>query len=154
LPDLRYRNFLKGLWISTLLILVLNVAQGWSGGWSAFFLDWPGANVSNSFLMFTAKLALYHEKMGFAMGALSILIIIFAFLARSNLYIRVFAILGFVTIVLAAWGGILYVESGLQDRLSLGQMSDAFIGAFAFYFLLLFLLNRTPRFPWDRNKSR
>ena len=140
LTDLN-KVFLKGLWIATILILVLDVAQGWSGGWSAFFLDWPGADVTNYFLMFTAKLALYHHKMGFAIGALSILIIIFAFLAKSNLYVRVFAVLGFVTTFLAALGGILYVESGLQDRLSLGQMSDAFIGAFAFYFLLLFLLN-------------
>jgi hypothetical protein len=141
------------LWISTIVVVILIAAQGWTGNWTVFYLLWPGSNVSSTFMLVTAKMAIYHERVGFAIGAISILIIIFAFLSKSNLYVRVFAILGFGITVLAVMGGFMFVNSSLQDRLSLGQMADSFLGVFAAYFLMLFFLNKTPRFPWSRGKA-
>jgi hypothetical protein len=143
----------NALWISTILVLVLIAAQGWTGQWTVFYVVWPGSNAGNTMVMTTAHMATYHMKMGFAIGAISILIFIFAFLSKSSLYARILAIIALALIALAATGGYLYVRSGLQDRLSLGQMADSFLGAFAAYFLLLFFLNRTPRFPWSRPRA-
>jgi hypothetical protein len=143
----------KGLWISAILVIVLIIAQGWTGNWSVFYLLWPGSNVTSMFLQITAQMAVYHMRMGFAIGAISVLILIFSFLAKSNLYVRILAILGFVITVLAVIGGFLFVTSSLQDRLSLGQMADSFLGVLAADFLILFFLNKVPRFPWNRNKE-
>jgi hypothetical protein len=148
----REKTYMKLLWISTILVLVICALQGWSGGWSTFYLVWPGSEVSTSFQFFTAKLAMYHMKMGYAIGIISVLIVIFAFLSKSNLYIRIFSILGLVVTAVAALGGYLFVTTYFADRLALGQMADASIGAFALYFILLFLLNRTPRFLLSRKK--
>ena len=142
----------RSLWISAIIVLVLDAVQGWSGDWAAFFRG-PGGNLSHTFMLVVTKLTIYHKTMGFVIGAISILIIIFAFLARSSRYVRVFAILGFAITVSAAMGGFLYVTSRFQDRLALGQMADSFIGAFAAYFLILFFLNKTPKFPWSRGKA-
>jgi hypothetical protein len=142
-----------GLWVSTIVILLLVAVQGWSGGWSAFYLIWPGSNVGATFLHIVAWLAAYHRKLGFAIGGISILIIIFAFLSKTNIYVRILTILGLAVTVSAALGGYLYVHSSLQDRLSLGQMADSFIAVFAVYFLQLFFMNKTPRFPWSRAKA-
>lgn len=151
---MRQRVGKVGLWISTILILIVMAVQGWSGGWSAFYLVWPGYNPGNTFLLFVARLALYHMRMGFfTIGALSVLIIIFAFLARSSIYVRIFAIVGLLLVALAAYGGLRFVTSSLQDRLSLGQMADSFIGVFAAYFLQFFFMNKTPVFPWDHARA-
>lgn len=147
------KTSMKLLWISTILVLVLIALQDWSGGWATFYLVWPGSEVSSAFQFFTAKLAIYHMKMGYAIGLVSVLIVIFAFLAKSNLYIRIFSILGLVVTAVAALGGYLYVTTYFKDRLALGQMADASIGAFALYFVSLFLMNRTPRFPWSRKNA-
>jgi hypothetical protein len=150
---MQHRGCKWGLWISTIVILVLFTAQGWTGNWATFYLLWPGSNVSDMFLQVTANLAVYHMKMGYAIGAVSILIIIFDFLAKSNIYVKVFSILGLIITAVAALGGYLFVSSSFEDRLSLGQMADAFIGAFIAYFLMLFFMNKVPRFPWSRAKS-
>ena len=141
-----------GLWISTIVILVLAAVQGWTGDWSVFFRAWPGSNVSQTFMMVVAKMVIYHKTMGFAIGGISVLVVIFAFLSKTNSYVRVFTILGFAVTFSAAMGGFLYVTSRFHDRLALGQMADSLIGVFAAYFLMLFFLNRIPRFPWSREK--
>jgi hypothetical protein len=136
-----------GLWVSTIVILALLAAQGISGNWSAFYLAWPGSNLSEMLIQITARLAAYHVKMGIAIGVITVVIIIFAFLAKSSLYVRVFAILGLVVTASAIMGAFLFVGSGLMDRLSLGQMADSFVGAFAAYFLLLLFASRLPKLP-------
>jgi hypothetical protein len=143
---------LRGLLISAIVYLVLCAAQGWSGNWSVFYFVWPGSDTSAGFTRFVVDLTNYHLKMGFAIGAVSILIIIFAFLGKTNIYVRIFAILGLVVTVTAAVGGYLYVHSAFVDRLALGQMADAFIGALAAYFLMLLFLYKTPNFPWSRKR--
>jgi hypothetical protein len=145
--------FHVSIWIATFTILVLITLQGWTGGWSVFYLVWPGSNVSATIVQVTASLAAYHVHMGFGIGVVSILVILLAFLAKSSVYVRLFSILGFGIVVLAALGGFNFVTTAFADRLSLGQMADAFIGAYIAYFLQLFFLNKTPRFPWVHPKT-
>jgi hypothetical protein len=143
----------RGLWIATISILAILSVQGLSGNWITFFLVWPGgpqAGLGLPFALAMAGLAQYHIVMGLTMGVLSIVIVVFAFMHKSSVYVRVFSVLGLVITASAAIGGILYVTSGFQDRWSLGQMADSFVGAYAAYFLQFFFMNRTPRFPWDR----
>ena len=144
------RIFSTTLWVSTLAILVLLSVQAFSGNWTTYFLILPGApaNLTQSFIGALVKLAIYHKITGFVIGGISILILIFAFIRRSSIYVRIFAVLGFIITVSAGIGGFLFVKSGFQDRWALGQMTDSFVGAYAAYFLQLFFMNKTPRFPW------
>jgi hypothetical protein len=144
------RNFSMALWVLTLAILVVMSIQAVSGNWITFFLILPGgpSNLSQSFIMALAKLAIYHKVAGFMVGGISFLILIFAFIRRSSIYVRIFAVLGFIITVIAGIGGFLFVKSGFQDRWALGQMADGFVGAYAVYFLQLFFMNRTPKFTW------
>jgi hypothetical protein len=143
------RNLSIALWISTIAILVFIMLQGFSGNWTTYFLILPGApTLSQGFVLGLTNLAMFHKIMGFVTGFVSILVMVFAFISRSTVFVRAFAVVGFVIVALAAMGGFLFVISGFQDRWALGQMADAFVGAFAAYFLQLFLMNKTPRFHW------
>ena len=147
--------FSKALWISTLVMLVVLTLQAFSGNWVTFFLILPGApaNLSQTFIGAMSRLAEYHVVAGFIIGLISILVLIFTFMHRSSIYVRIFAILGLIITASAGMGGFLFVKSGFQDRWPLGQMADSFIGAYAAYFLQLFFMNKTPRFPWASQGS-
>jgi hypothetical protein len=146
--------YLWGLWISTILALLIAALQVLSGHWVSFFLLWPGGpSLGIIFIRGLMALAIYHRIAGFAIGGLSILILLFAFFSRSSIWVRSFAIMGLVMTALAASGGILYITSSLMDRLSLGQMADAAIGVFGAYFIQLFFMNKTPRLPWQQAKA-
>lgn len=147
----------KGLWISTIAILVIMSVQGLSGNWITFFFVWPGgpgSQVGPAFLRAMAGLAQYHSIMGFVLGGTSVLILVLAFINRATVYVRIFAVLGFLITASAAMGGVLYVNSAFQDRWRLGQMADSFVGAYAAYLLQLCFMNRTPRFPWSLPKGK
>lgn len=148
-------NFFQwALWISTILIILIGGLQGLSGNWITFFLVWPGGpDFGQAFTQFLAALSAYHIGMGFVVGALSVLIIIFAFLAKSGLYVKILSFIGLIMTALAAAGGVLYVNSAFQDRMGLGQMADAFVGMIGIYLIQLFFMNRTPVFPWNRAKK-
>jgi hypothetical protein len=144
------RIFSTALWVSTLAILVLLSVQAFSGNWITYFLILPGApaNLTQNFINSMAQLAIYHRIAGFVIGGISVLVLIFAFIGRSSIYVRIFAVLGFIITVSAGIGGYLFVKSAYQDRWALGQMADSFVGVYAAYFLQLFFMNKTPRFPW------
>jgi hypothetical protein len=143
------RNFSMVLWVSTIVTLALMTVQGFSGQWVTYFLILPGGPaLSQGFIEAMVKLATLHKIVGFLVGLVSILVLIFAFLRRSSIYVRIFAVLGFIITASAGMGGYLFVKSGFQDRWSLGQMADSFVGAYAAYFLQLFFMNKTPVFPW------
>ena len=137
-----------GLWISTILVLLLAAVQGVSGNWTVFYLLWPGYNAGDIFLRVVVWLSIFHIKLGFAIGAVSILIIIFAFLSKSNWWVRIFSVVGLGVTFSAAMGGYLFVTTGFEDRLSLGQMADSSIAVLAAYFLMLFFMNKAPSWPW------
>ena len=141
---------LRSLWISTLAVLVLMSVQAWSGNWITFFLILQGgpADLSAQFLKAMAGLSVYHAIMGFVIGIGSIIVLISAFISKSSIYVRIFAILGLILTASAAMGGILFVQSGYEDRWPLGQMADSFVGAYAAYLLQLFFMNRTPNLLW------
>jgi hypothetical protein len=148
-------NLSIALWVSTIVMLVLVTLQGFSGNWLSFFLILPGgtSTFGADFIPILVKLGYYHRYTGFAITLISILVIVFAFLKKSSVYVRVFAVLGFVLTVVAAYGGYLFFTSQYQDRLALGQMADAFVGAYAAYFLQLFFMNRTPAFRFSSKGS-
>ncbi|MGA2159266.1 MAG: hypothetical protein WB588_02865 [Dehalococcoidia bacterium] len=144
------KGSLRALWISTLAVLVLMSIQAWSGNWITFFLILPGgpSDLSTQVLKAMAGLSVYHAIMGFLLGVGSIIVLIFAFIYKSSIYVRIFAILGLILTASAAMGGILFQQSGYQDRWPLGQMADSFVGSYAAYLLQLFFMNRTPNLPW------
>jgi hypothetical protein len=139
----------RWLWIATIVLVVLIAVQGLSGNWVTLFLALPGAtDLAAAFIEAMAGLSVFHAWMGFTIGIFSILVLVLAFLAKSSVYVRVFAVIGVVLAASAILGGYLFFSSGYQDRWALGQMADSFVGAFAAFLLQLFFMNRTPRFPW------
>jgi hypothetical protein len=143
-----------GLWISTIIIVLLAALQALSGHWIIYFFLWAGGpDYGNAFVRAMASLASYHRMAGFTVGALSIVVLFFAFASKPNRWVRIFAVLGFIMTALAASGGILYVTSGFGDRMALGRMADAFVGVFGAYFIQLFFMNGIPRIPW-RNRLK
>jgi hypothetical protein len=146
--------FTYSLWVTTLAIVILSSIQVLSGNWVTYFFLFPGGpNYGERFMRAMMDLGTYHKIMGFVIGALSIAIPPLAFLARANNYAKVLSLLGLVVTILAAIGGVAYVNSGFGDRLGLGQMADAAVGVFVAYFLQLFFMNQVPRFPWNRAKT-
>jgi hypothetical protein len=143
----------RSLWILTIAFVLVTALQGISGNWITFFLVWPGGNFGNTFVMAMVKLSSYHRIAGFFEAGISILILFFAFLSKSSIYVRAFAVLGLIMMALAATGGILYVTSDYQDRMALGQMADASVGVVGTYLIQLFFMNKTPRFPWNRQEA-
>jgi hypothetical protein len=144
-----------GLWISTIIIVLLAALQGLSGHWAVFFNFWGGGPaLSSGVARFIVWLGSYHREAGFAVGGLSVVVLVFSFLTKSSIYVRALAVLGFALTVLTAEGGYKYVTSGFQDRWSLGQMADAFVGVFGVYFIQLFFMNKTPRFPWSKQPAK
>ncbi len=143
-----------GLWISTIAVVLIAAIQGLSGHWLVFYLFWPGGPTLGSRLsQFVVWLGSYHRAAGFAVGALSLLVLFFSFVAKSSIYVRALAILGLALTVVTAAGGYLYVTSGYQDRWSLGQMADAFVGVLGIYLIQLIFMNKTPRFPWSKARA-
>ncbi len=138
-----------GLWVSTIITLLIAALQGLSGNWITFFLFLPGApNYGQTFLAAMVKLSSYHRAAGFAICGLAVITLLFAFNSKQNLLVRIFAVVGLVLTILAAVGGILYVASETADRMSLGQMADSFIGVFAAYFIQMIFMIKTPKFHW------
>jgi hypothetical protein len=85
------------------------------------------------------KVALAHAVLGSLLTLLSILTLVLS--RGSKIWsVQIFGTLGFLSLVLAATGGILFTLSGFEnDDYSLAMASN-FILAFIFYFLELYLL--------------
>ena len=142
------------MWIATIAVTLLAALQALSGHWVIFFLLWPGGpNYGSAFAQAMVTLGSYHRIAGFIVGGFSIVILFFAFFSKSSIYVRIFAVVAFIMTALAASGGFLYVRSGYLDRMSLGQMADAFVGVFGAYLIQFFFMNKTPRFPWSRARA-
>jgi hypothetical protein len=147
-----YQN---GLWVATIAVLIVAAIQGFSGHWVTFFLIWPGsASYGHALIQAMSDLANYHKGAGVAVAVLSLVSLIFAFGARPNIYVRIFALVGFALTVVTVIGAYKYVTSGFQDRWSLGQMADGFVGVFAAYFIQLLLMLKTPEFLLNLGKAR
>lgn len=146
-------TFLWGLWVCTGAILVTSAYQALSGHWISFFLFWPGFESLQKYASLLDTLASLHKVLGLVTALLSIPVLVFAFFSKSKALVRIFAVVGFAMVLLAALGGYRYVTSAFKDRWSLGQMADAFVGVFGAYFIQLVFMTIGSRFPWS-SKTR
>lgn len=90
--------------------------------------------------------ALFHAYFGMLVGLMALLILIVSLISGVR-GAQVFGVLGFITILLAAYSGLYFVLSGFQnDGLSHG-MATNFMLSLIFYFLELYILKPLPRAP-------
>ncbi len=90
------------------------------------------------------SVALAHAGLGSFIALLSILILVLSLRSKSR-SVQIFGSLGFLTILVAMAGGILFTLSGFQeDHYSLAMASN-FILAFISYFLELYFLKPGSR---------
>ena len=99
-------------------------------------------------LHLAGPLALAHAGLGSFLALLSVLILILSLKVKIK-SVKLFGSLGFLTIILATIGGVLFTLSGFQaDHFSLAMGSN-FILVFISYFLELYLLK--PDSPTQKN---
>ena len=126
--------------IATLAVLTI---QGWTGDSVNLFSVFPQGSVNASFLgiveaLFAAGgIATYHAFEGILLIILATLVLALALNTRIRI-VNLFAILGFVMVISAVIGGVLFVLSGFQNNGFSSQMATSFLGAYAFYFLELY----------------
>jgi hypothetical protein len=138
----------RGLRVSVAAILVLLTVQGWSGDFANLFAAYPASAVGASMsdvlqaLQRAGVLVLYHALEGILIVAVSVVILILSFRSPSSTWVRVYAILGLGATLSAAAGGLLFVLSAFQNDAYSAQMGGSFIGAYAFYFLVLYSMKK------------
>jgi hypothetical protein len=144
----------RTLHILVVVILVLLTVQGWSGDVVNLFAVFPSAPVATSVAGFfqaifgvggVGPLMVYHASEGILLFALSVAALALSFLQFKKWSVRICAILGFIYIVLAGTGGLLFVFSTFTNNGNSAQMGGSFIGAYAFYFMLLYYAK--PQYP-------
>jgi hypothetical protein len=125
--------------------VVVSAIQVLSGNWITLYLFWPGGpGTAPSFIQAMIDLANYHRYEGFIIAGLSVLVLLFAFLAKPNIFVRIISVIGLIMVGLAASGGILYVMSNTQDRWNLGQMMDASAGVLIIYLVQIIFMFFIP----------
>ena len=135
---------LRSLRIFTILVLVFLTVQGWTGDFSNLFAVFPSGTVSASIGGILAgvekagPLVTYHALEGALILALSIVVLSLSFSSHASSTLKVFAILGLGSVASALAGGVLFVLSDFQNNGNSAQMGGSFIGAYAFFFLVLY----------------
>jgi heme A synthase len=129
--------------ISVIIALVILTVQGWTGDYANLFAAFPTSVTVSMPGLFQAlsgagALVLYHGLEGLVLLILSIIIVVLSFTTSKSRNVRIFAILGTLSIISAAAGGILFVLSSFQNNANSAQMGGSFICAYAFYFLVLY----------------
>ena len=136
---------LLGLIIAVLTVLT---AQGWTGDFVNLFAVFPSGSVGHTFSGFTqalinaGRMEVTHAILGTVLAALAIAILFIAFRFDASRGVRICAVLGFLAVLSAAYGGISFVLSGFQNNGSSAQMGGSFIGSYASYFLVLYFNKR------------
>jgi predicted benzoate:H+ symporter BenE len=132
---------LLGLVIVALVVLT---AQGWTGDFVNLFAVFPSGVTDHTLAGFTQALAqagrmeVTHATVGTLLLVLAIVILFVTLRSAANSGVRICAVLGFVAICSAAYGGISFVLSGFLNNGNSAQMGGSFIGAYASYFLVLY----------------
>ncbi len=94
-------------------------------------------------LHLAGSVALAHAGLGSSLAILSVLTLVLSWRSARRT-VQIFGSLGFLSVALAATGGILFTLSGFQeDQYSL-MMASNFLLAFTFYFLELYFLKPDP----------
>lgn len=127
---------------SIVATLVLLSIQGWTGDFVNVFVTTGHASVERSIQGFfsavtsSGPFVLWHAAEGFLvlLSAVGVLAVSLGYERRS---VKVSALLGLVSVLLAGLGGFLFVLSGFADGGNSMQMGGSFIGAYAFYFITL-----------------
>ena len=83
--------------------------------------------------------AVVHAAWGGLLLAFSLVILVVAMLSRVRAA-QVFGVLGFLSIVFAALGGLLFVLSGFHDDSNSHNMASNLLLSFTFYFLEVYVL--------------
>jgi hypothetical protein len=134
----------RNLRISVATILVLLSAQGWTGDFANLFSPYPagasGASASGVLqaLQRAGIAVLYHALGGALIVAAAAVILALSFRSSDSKWVRVFAVLGLAAVLSAAAAGALFLLSDHPSAAYSAQMGGSFIGAYAFYFLVLY----------------
>lgn len=136
-------KFLRGMVVIMLAVLVIQYELGMVVNLSPDLpkLPAPGLSLSNlsDALHLAGSTAQAHAALGSFLTLLSVLTLVLS-LRSKNRSVKTFGSLGFLTILLAMTGGVLFTVSGFQeDHYSLAMASN-FILAVVFYFLELYFL--------------
>lgn len=132
---------LLGLIIAILIVLT---AQGWTGDFVNLFAVFPSGSVGRTLNGFTqalinaGRMEVTHAILGAVLTTLAAAILVVAFRSTANRGARIFAIIGFLGVLSAAYGGISFVFSGFQNDGNSAQMGGSFIGSYSSYFLVLY----------------
>ena len=89
-------------------------------------------------------LAFLHAGLGGLLTILSIVILVMSLTSRIR-KVQVFGVLGFLTILVAASSGVLFVLSGFQGDNFSSAMASNFLLSFTFYFLEVYFLRPEPK---------
>lgn len=133
---------LRGMAVLTLVLLTI---QGWTGDFANLFASFPAGSVGAGVGGFwgavggAGSIVSYHAVEAVVLLACSVAVLVLSLRQRIG---RLFAILGAASVISAAVGGILFVLSGYQNNANSAQMGGSFIGAYAFYFLVLYSTKR------------
>jgi hypothetical protein len=129
-------------------ILTVLTLQAWTGDFVNRFAVFPNGAVTRTLSGFTqavssaGRMEVFHAITGLTLVAIAIAMLILAFRSGSSRGARICAIIGFLAIVSAVYGGVSFVFSGFQDDGSYTQMGGSFIGSYASYFLVLYFNKR------------
>jgi hypothetical protein len=139
---------LRGLRALIVVVLVLLAAQGWFGDTVSIFItpsggttpppDTPGGLIQALQGMKTPIFPMWHAFQGLALALLAVIVLVLAFAWTRSRGVRVWAVVGLLSMLSAALGGYLFVRSGFADGASSAQMGGSFIAAFTSYFLVLY----------------
>ncbi len=100
-------------------------------------------NVSDA-LHGVGSVALWHAGLGGTLAILSLIGVVMSLMSKVR-SLQIFGTLGFLSMLLAATGGLLFVVSGFQDDGYSHAMATNFILTFSFYFLELYFLKPDSR---------
>lgn len=140
------RTPVRTLRLSIVAALIILTAQGWTGDFVNLFSPFPTGPVGRSLggllsaVSAAGLLALYHALEGATLLILSILVLALSYRATRERSVRIVALVAMIAIISATVGGVLFVLSAFQNNANSAQMGGSFIGAYAFYFIELYLI--------------
>jgi len=141
------RSKLNQLQFLIIIILAILSIQVWTGDYINLFSLFPIGPVNFSLnglfqaLQVAGFFPVYHASEGILLFAFSFLVLIFALKTKKK-GIVIISIIGSSAVISATIGGMFFVFSGFLENGYSMQMGGSFIGAYASYFLVLFLTKR------------
>ena len=138
------KPYSRPLLVLVILVLIGLTIQAWLGDFVNLFAVFPNGTVGHTLSSFfrevkaAGNMEVAHAILGALLLIFAIAILVVAFRGVVNIGARICAIIGLIAILSAAYGGIAFVFSGLQNNGNSMQMGGSFIGAYASYFLVLY----------------